>query len=160
MKKSLLLPRICRPIGCVLFPLGLAWLLAFYVFDNRVFPFLKYDSNIGSNRMGPASYLFEKDFSTDFNGELSILVTLVSLFMIAFTREKIEDEYVSLKRLKALQISLYLNLLLVAVASIFIYGFAYVYILQCSIYSILVIYILVFIYQMHIKPRLTKSDTL
>ena len=160
MKKSLLLPRLCRPIGCVLFPLGLAWLISFYVFDHSIFPFLKFDSNLGSHRIGPSSFLFEKDFYTDFNGELSILVTLISLFMIAFTREKIEDEYVSLNRLKAMQLSLYLNLFLVAVASIFIYGFAYVYVLQCSIYSILVIYILVFVYQMHIKTLLSKSDTL
>lgn len=160
MKNKLLLPRICRPIGCIIFPLGAAWLLCTYVFQHQVFHFLEYNTDKGKGDFGPPGFLISKDFYTDFNGELSILFTLFSLFMIAFSREKIEDEYVRSTRLHALQVSVYLNFFLVAIASMLFYSFSYVYVLQGNMYSILIIYIMVFIYNLHIKPRLSKSQTI
>ena len=157
MKNKLLLPRICRPIGCIIFPLGAAWLLAGYVFNQKIFPFLGYNIKKGDDLV---NFIFSKNFSADFNGELSILVTLFSLFMIAFSREKIEDEYVRSTRLHALQASVYVNFLLVTIASILFYSFSYVYVLQGNMYSILIIYILIFNYNLHIKPRFSKSEKL
>jgi len=98
MKMKMLLPRRCKLIGAVLLPFAIAWLVAGYFGDHTVFPFLKY----GKQDALGSEFIFSKGFGTDFNGELSILATLACLFMMAFSREKEEDEYISTVRLHAL----------------------------------------------------------
>src|ERR1019366_5503198 len=160
MRNKLLLPSICRSLGWIIFPMGTAWLLASYVFSYQVFPFLEYTTKKKKGDFVEPGLLFSKNFYADFNGERSILLTLISLFMIAFSRERVEDEYVLSTRLHALQVSVYLNFILVAIASMLFYSFSYVYVLQGSMYSILIIYIMVFNYNLHIKPSLSKTQTI
>ena len=158
MKNTLLLPNKCRLIGAVLLPFAITWLVAFYFRDHSVFSFLQYHAKGGGNAFS-AEFIFNKDFSTDFNGELSILATLLCLFMIAFSREKQEDEYVRSIRLHALQVSIYVNYIMLAIASILIYGFSYIIVLQASLFTLFIVFILVFYYKLYIKSRISKSQT-
>lgn len=158
MKNRLLFPHSFRKIGFLLFPAAAGWLLASYVFNKNVFPFLEYKNGISdrTNSFGP-DFIFSKGFTCDFNGELSLLLTLFSLFMIAFAREKKEDEYVRTIRLHALQTSLYINYALLAVASILIYGFSFMWVMYASLFSMLIIFIFIYYYQLHLRPRLAKN---
>jgi fatty acid desaturase len=106
----------------------------------------------------PPDFILSKNFYTDFNGELSLLITLVCLFMIAFSREKVEDEYVRIIRLRALQISVYTSYLIFAVASIFIYGVSFLYVMFANVFTVLFIFIVVFYYNLHIKSGISKSQ--
>ena len=54
----------------------------------------------------------------DLSGTIALIATFLSLFMIAFSRERREDEYVMQVRLKALQISVYTNYLILGIATI------------------------------------------
>jgi len=158
MRYSLLLPRKCKLIGSVLLPFAIAWLVAFYFGNHSVFPFLNYKPKDSGSGLFPAEFIFNKHFAADFNGELSILTTLVCLFMIAFSREKREDEYVRTLRLRALQASIYANYVILAIASILFYGFSYIIVLQANLFTLLVLFIIVFYYNLHIKPNVAESQ--
>ena len=159
MKNTLLLPRKCRLIGSILLPLAIAWLVAGYFGQHSVFPFLQYNMKGTGHDIFSSDLIFSKGFSADFNGELSILFTLVCLFMIAFSREKIEDEFVSMVRLKALQISVYVSYAVFALVSIFIYGFTFLYVIYANIFTVLLIFIFVFQFHIYRNSRTLKSKT-
>ena len=158
MKNTLLLPRICKLIGSILLPFAIVWLIAVYLGQHSVFPFLQYNMKKGSGDIFGSDFIFSKGFSADFNGELSILATLVCLFMIAFSREKIEDEFVSIIRLKALQISVYASYFVFAAASLFIYGLSFLYVMYANIFTLLLIFILVFYYKLNVRSRITENQ--
>jgi hypothetical protein len=159
MQNRLLFPHSFRNIGFLVFPAAAAWLLSFYVFNKSIFPFLEFKNGIvdRTNNFGP-DFIFTKGFTCDFNGELSLLLTLMSLFMIAFAREKKEDEYVRTVRLHALQTSLYINYALLAIASILIYGFSFLWVMYSALFSMLIIFIAIYYYQLHLRPRLAKNS--
>lgn len=157
--KNLLFPSVYRKIGFVLFPLAATWMMMFYAAETSVFSFLVYDPPTAKDEyFGGPDIIFAKGFSKDFNGELSLLLTLASLFMIAFAREKKEDEYVRNIRLQALQISMYINYALLALTSIFIYGISFLWVMYIAIFSLLIIFIAIYYYQLHLKPRLAYHD--
>jgi hypothetical protein len=158
MKNKLLLPRKCRLVGAILLPFAFTWLIAGYFGQYSVFPFLKYNMKSAKGDLFPPDFILSKNFYTDFNGELSLLITLVCLFMIAFSREKVEDEYVRIIRLRALQISVYTSYLIFAVASIFIYGVSFLYVMFANVFTVLFIFIVVFYYNLHIKSGISKSQ--
>ena len=94
MKKLHLLPHYCRNIGYVLLvpflALGMAYLGWGYLFD-----WLQYD------RMPKGSSL---DFlNNNFTDEEACVGFIVSLILIGFSKEKIEDEAIQFFRLEALQ---------------------------------------------------------
>ena len=160
MTKHLLLPNKFRLLGYVLLPFSLAWLIAGYGFDQSVFPFLEYSrgekTSVGIFGSG-GDFLFSPSFTANFNGELSMMLTFISLFMIAFAKEKVEDEYVRMVRLKALQISVYANYIVLAVASMLIYGLSFLYVMELNLFTILVLFILIYNYHLNIKPRFAKN---
>ena len=158
MKNTLLLPRICKLIGSILLPFAITWLVVGYLGNKTVFPFLEYKNVTATKSFFPSDFIFSKSFSTDFNGELSILTTLICLFMMAFSREKVEDEYVRSVRLSALQVSIYANYIILAIASLLFYGFSYVYVLQANLFTMLIIFIIVFYYKLHIRSRITENQ--
>ena len=159
MKDQLLLPHICRKLGFALFLPSTAWLLATYVFNHSLFAFLQFRADSNDKKdFFDSDFLFERGFATDFNGELSLLLTWASLFMIAFAREKKEDEYVKTVRLRALQVSMYINYGMVALASIFIYGLSFMWVMYAALFSMLIIFIVIYYYQLHLRPRLATNS--
>jgi hypothetical protein len=160
MKNHLLLPNKCRLIGYILLPFSLAWLIATGGFGTSVFSFLVMKDAKDGILSGSGDFLWSKDFSSDMNLTLSIALTLVCLFMVAFAKEKKEDEYVRSVRMQALQVSVYVNHLVLILATIFVYGGGYLSVIEVNLFTIPIIFILVYNYFLRIKPRLTKSSDL
>lgn len=159
MKRKLLLPRQFKTIGWILLPFAITFLIAVYSYSFSV-PFLQYHPERKNDFfMGRGDFLLQKNFSADLSGEAALLFTFISLFMIAFSAGKNEDEYVSAVRLHALQVSVYFNYLVLAISSLFIYGLSFLMVMELNLFTILVIFILVFNFNLHIRPRLTKSAT-
>ena len=158
MKNILLLPRKCKLVGAAIFPFAATWLIATYFGNYSMLPFLQYNMKPDSSSMIPPDFLFGKGFYADFNGEVSLLLTLASLFMIAFSREKVEDEYVSTVRLRALQISVYASYLVFAVASVFIYGTSFLVVMFANIFTVLLVFIAIFHYSIYRNSRAAKSQ--
>jgi hypothetical protein len=72
--------------------------------------------------------------------EISGLLILAGLFMIAFSREKVDFEQANSLRLKAFCISAYLNTAFLAIAILLTFGFGFVYMLIINMVIPLVIY--------------------
>lgn len=156
MKNKLLLPIWCRIAGIIILPFSsiitVAQYLLNYSFQLWVLPVMnkKSDPLLGYDN------IFQKNFHTDLTGTIGIFLTLCSLFMIAFSREKHEDEYMSYVRLKALQISVYCNYLILAATTIIFYGFSFLTIMGINMFSILILYILIYYYHLYIRVKLPK----
>jgi drug/metabolite transporter (DMT)-like permease len=69
---------------------------------------------------------------------------VAGLFLIAFSREKIENEMKNRLRLKAFFIAAYLNFLFLLVSLFFTYGFAFIYMSIANMGISMLAYILVF----------------
>lgn len=150
MLNNLLLPNKYRKLGFILFIPAIILLNAVYMYEYSI-PFMSYEDPTKTGNF--------LDFNNhDFSDELALLITFFSLFCIAFSKEKKEDEYLQGIRLRALQISVYLNYLVLVLATILIYGGGYMYVLFGNLFTILIIFIIVYYYQVHIKGRLSKEE--
>ncbi len=160
MKNKLLLPRACRIIGLILLPFAITLLFAVENYNYSI-PFLRYNMPKPGqgNFFGNSDFLFGKNFYADFSNEVALLATFVCLFMVAFSKQKKEDEYVSAVRLRALQISVYANYIILALSSILIYGVSFLVVMEINLFTILILFILIFNFNLHIRPRLSKSKT-
>lgn len=81
-----------------------------------------------------------------FSEETTALLILIGLFLFAFTKEKVEDDRVSVLRLKSLLLTFYINTFLVIFSFVFIYGIVFINIIVINIFSPLIIYIILFRY--------------
>lgn len=74
--------------------------------------------------------------------ELTALLILVGLFVISFTKEKIENESVSAIRYKSFILTFYINTLIIVLSFLFVYGFGFINILVINVFSPFIIYII------------------
>ena len=156
MKNKLLLPRQFKIIGSVMLPFAIA--LIFYSNDHK-FSFLEVRKWLKSDGLGfNDEFLLSPKFTGNLTLTLAMLFTFLALFFIAFAKEKVEDEYIRSVRLKALQISVYMNYFILAVATILFYGFSYLMVMEFNLFTILIIFILVYYYHLYIKPHFSKSN--
>jgi phage shock protein PspC (stress-responsive transcriptional regulator) len=94
-----------------------------------------------------SSYLNEKFMQTvrnNFGEEITGFLIVTGLFMIAFAREKVENEQIGLIRLKAFFYSFYLNFIFLIFALLFTFGFAFIYMLMFNMGFGLLAYIVAF----------------
>jgi len=74
--------------------------------------------------------------------ELAGLLLIFSLVFIAFSREKQEDELISKIRLESLLWATYINYAVLIVSLIFLYNFAFLWVLIFNMFTLLVIFII------------------
>lgn len=150
MQSRFLFPNRFKIIGlllCIPFLiLGLYCLFIDFEFEFLTIN-LPYYSTISSD-------LDIKSFTVNFTNEIAIIGLIFSLSFIAFSKLKIEDEYISKIRLECLQIAIYVNFALLIIATIFIHGFLYFYVTVFTIFTPLVLFIIRFHYIIFIsKPK-------
>lgn len=85
----------------------------------------------------------------NFTNELGILGTFISLFFIAFSKEKIEDEYILKLRLESLLSAFYLYSIILILGTLVFYHFNYLNFIILNIFSIQIFYILRFRWVMY-----------
>ncbi len=97
------------------------------------------------------SYLviLEFDYLQALKNNIAIIGSLVGLSLVAFSREKVEDEFVMSLRADALIKALALDCVLIVLCALFIYGGEYFYYLSFSQYLVLLLYIFIFRYNMY-----------
>ncbi len=72
---------------------------------------------------------------------MSWLGVIAGLLLIAFSREKIEDEIIGQLRLEALQWSVYVNYLVLAIAIVMLYNEAFFDVMVYNMFTVLVVFI-------------------
>ena len=77
-----------------------------------------------------------------FLDEISIIGFTIALLFVGFSREKDEDECIAKLRMESLVWAILMNYLLVTLATLFIYGGAYLYVAFISMFTVLILFII------------------
>ena len=129
MKNLWLLPAWCRKAGWALF-IPCAILGLYLIFVEFYSP-------------------LEFEFYPALKANIAIIGTLIGLYMVAFSKEKIEDEFINSLRMDAMIKAIILNCVIIVLASLIIYGGWYIYTLSITQYVVLLAYIIIFRYNMY-----------
>ena len=129
MKNLWLLPAWCRKAGWALF-IPCAILGLYLMFVEYYTP-------------------LEFEFYPALKANIAIIGTLIGLYMVAFSKEKIEDEFINSLRMDAMIKAIILNCIIIVLASLIIYGGWYIYSLSITQYFVLLAYIIIFRYNIN-----------
>jgi hypothetical protein len=140
MLTKILLPQRFQIIGWIMF-FPLAILLVLNSFYNFEFEWLTWEGL----RVGDI-FLSKNE---NFTNEVSIIGTFLSLFFIAFSKEKQEDEYIQKLRLDSLLIAFYVYGLLTVIGTLVFYSAGYLEFMGFNMFSIQLAFIIRFRWVMY-----------
>jgi len=167
MEPRFLFPHRYKLIGWLLaipsLILGLSVLIGDFYFDfltvKLPFEYIFTDTFTSSSG-GDKTTLNDSVSVLNFTDEIAAIGSIVGLLFIAFSRVKIEDEYVSKTRLESLQWAIYLNFALLILAIIFIHGMAFFSVIVYNMFTPLIFFIIRFHYILFIKPSYETNGKL
>ncbi len=87
----------------------------------------------------------------NFTDEIATIGSIIGLLFVAFSKVKVEDEYVSKIRLESLQWAIYLNFVLLILATLFVHGIEYFQVTIFNMFTPLIIFIVRFYYLLFVK---------
>lgn len=146
--KQYLLPNRFKRIGwLLLIPTTILGIVQ--MFNNfEAFPFeLKIFSIYYSNIFEPdQKFTFVK---TDVSNTLIGTLFIVGALMVSFSKEKVEDEFISKIRLTSLLWAVLVNYTLLIFFFLFIYGTAFLQVMLLNMFTVLILFILKFHYTLY-----------
>jgi hypothetical protein len=146
MNSNLLLPHRLRKFGWwILLPslaLGTAALFFEYQLEwlgPRVFSL--YSGGLPLSQGGSCLFCM---IAGNYTLTIAGVLVLISLFLIAFTREETEDEFIWRTRTDSLHWATYFNYFVLLICFLFFFDFEFLYVMIFNMYTTLVIYIVRF----------------
>jgi len=139
MQNNLLIPARYKVLGWIL-TLTFGILGFFCLFYDFKFDFLtsnKAENNINNILSG----IFQ---SNNFTNEIALTGTMIGLLIVVFSKQKIEDEYISLLRLKSLQLSVLISYLILIILNFCFYGLDFFSAIFYNSFTVLVVFIITF----------------
>lgn len=88
-------------------------------------------------------------YQTNITSTLTGVLFIAGALMIAFSKEKYEDEYISKLRLSSLLWAVFVNYSLLLIAFAFIYGTAFLNVMLYNMFTVLIIFIIRFHYLLY-----------
>ena len=134
MKSKLLLPTQFKWIGLITL---VPFLILGALFMYGDYEAVSLDINIRPNGLFSGT-------NNNLTDEIALSGIIVSLLLIAFAREKEEDEFIHLTRLESWQFAVLVNFVLLLIATWAFYGFAFLNVMVYNMLTILVIFIIRF----------------
>lgn len=95
--------------------------------------------------------------NNNFLNEIIGLLAIGSGLVFAFSREKVEDEFVKSMRANALIWAVYTNYILLAIFMLFLYDFAFFWAMMLNMYTIIIVFSIRFHWLIR-KSRLEEQD--
>ena len=153
MKTKWLFPHSFRLIGWIIFVpstiLGLASLYADVEINWLTAKALGKSITVAFGNS--ISHLVDNQNLTD---EVAAVGIIIGLLLIAFSKEKVEDEMISQLRLEALQWSVYANYIILAVAILTVYDTAFFSVMIYNMFTVLLVFIARFRWLIHRSSNL------
>lgn len=153
MKSRFLFPNQFRWVGGVLTLLSLALGIAVQFFEYAS-PLLDF-SGLISDSMAKEYFSFS---NLNFTDELAYIGLIVGLLLLAFSKEKVEDEQISAVRLESLQWSLYFNYFILILCIIFVHGTSFLLVYTYNMFTILIFFFIRFRYMLYKQKRQREDD--
>lgn len=153
MKPLRLLPHRIQNLGYLFLFVGIIMIVALSIKEDLFEINIYVPTLVSQGELLFSSVYFEIS-EHNVNYTLTSLLIVIGGLLVAFSKEKIEDEFIQSIRLKSFQLAILINYLLVLFALFFIYDFFYLYFLLLNVYTPLLIYIILFrinIYKAQIK---------
>lgn len=155
MKLNYLFPHRYKKIGWIILVPSLIMGLLVVIYDLE--PEIL-DANVPAFLID--NFNGEKEFFGIINNnlfnEICGVFLLISLIVIAFSKEKEEDELIVKIRLDSLVWATYLNYTILLLAMLFMYGFSFLWVMIFNMFTILLFFIIRFNWQVN---KLNKSMT-
>lgn len=147
MKTKLLLPNCLKRVGWImLVPSSLLGL--FIIISDYDFPFL--DTRVFTFYSGTLHEPHYFDFiKANLTGTLVGVLFLIGAILVAFSKEKHEDEFISGIRLESLLWATYINYGVLVFCFIFFYEFEFLYVMIFNMFTILIFFIIRFYYMLY-----------
>ena len=159
MKTNYLLPHSFKKIGyCLVIPFLIMGI--YCLIDPDILPLSVSSSVFGfiynDNLIGPTKFLgiTKTDSILD---EIAIIGLTISLIFIAFSKEKDEDEYIMQIRLRTLIWAIIFTYFVLILATIFIYGISFLSFSFINYFTVLILFIIKFQWEIY-KLRRTPND--
>jgi|JI8StandDraft_2_1071088.scaffolds.fasta_scaffold01168_17 hypothetical protein len=146
--KTYLIKNSWRPLGWFLVLPSLALGIAVMYFDYEISA-LKFEDSL-------LSTFYEGDFlsgNMNMTDELAALGTIVGLFLLVFSAEKLEDEGITQLRWRALSWAVWLHYMILIVAIFFVHGTDFFSVLVYNMFTLLVLFGLRFRWLMWIETK-------
>jgi hypothetical protein len=138
---SFLLPNGFKPLGFILSSAGIVLAVVRFYFGYK--PKL-----LKRNVFAIYSYYLDSKFMQVIKNQLleevAGVLFVLGIFLIAFTREKDEDEKTNEIRLRAFFIAAYLDVLFVLISLLFTFGMGFMYMIMANMALWLIVYIVSF----------------
>lgn len=146
MRNKILFPFTCKIIGLILLPVFAA-LVYLWMNDQFVITALQHPV------VNPQSLSSDDG---NYTNELILGGLLLSLILIAFSREKIEDERTTFIRLQSLHITHYLNYIILALWIFITNGLGFLFMATYLPFIFLAVFLLIYNTRLYIIPKLQR----
>ena len=157
MKRNYLFPNQFKKIGWFLFIPGIILGIVFLLFQLDInFLNIKVFSIAEQAIFGKTEF-----FSISENNildEIIGLLLIIGALLIAFSKEKSEDEFISKIRLESLVWATYLNYAILTITIIFIYDMIFFWILVFNMFTMLVFFIIRFNWALYKSKNQIKDE--
>lgn len=81
--------------------------------------------------------------------EIFGILCIIGAILVAFSKEKQEDEFIAKTRLESLVWATYINYAILILCIFFFYGFGFMYVLIFNMFTVLIFFIIRFYYILH-----------
>lgn len=142
METKFLLPNSLKKWGWIIAIPALV-LMILNVHYELTFPFLDYSVQGAKGLFFDEGFLFNIH-SNNFTDEIGSVLLLTGLLLIAFSKEKDEDERISQLRLESLLWAVFINTILIIISIIFFYNGLFLQVMVYNICTTLFLFIIRF----------------
>lgn len=144
MKINYLLPANWKPIGWILFLIGII-LSMIYMITMPEYEFL--DVNVfyfmNDGLLGKGTQFFGIEENNIFD-EIAMITTLIGGVIVCFTKLKIEDEFINKIRMESLLWAVYVNYIILFFCILLFYDLTFFWVLIYNVFTPIVIFIIRF----------------
>ncbi|MCH2197182.1 MAG: hypothetical protein MK081_00230 [Flavobacteriales bacterium] len=157
MKTNFLLSNQYKRVGWFVFIPGLLLGIFFLIFQHNISLF---DFNVFS--IANQEILSDSDFlsftENNILDEISSILIIIGGLLIAFSKEKSEDEYLSKIRLESLVWAMYVNYTILLLAIISFYGMTFLWILMFNMFTLLIFFLIRFNWVLYKSKRQISDE--
>lgn len=156
MSNNLLLPNKYKLFGwCLLIPATIVGVIltftGFEAFPIKGTVFAIFNDEI----FGKSQFM--AFIETNVTNTVTGILFIIGAMLVSFSKEKMEDEFISKLRLSSLLWAVWVNYFLLLLSFVFVYGGAFLNVMVYNMFTILIIFIIRFNYILY-KNSKTMSD--
>jgi len=158
MKSRFLFSHKYKPLGWFLFIVGSIFGVMLLVYDFEfpswevnVFPLIAEKGLLS----GTEAFHWDKNNITD---EITALLIIIGGILVAFSKTKDEDEFISKIRMDSLIWATYVNYIVLIVAMLFVFNLAFFNVMIVNMFTILFFFIIRFHYVLYKSKKITEYE--